>query len=549
MQLSKTQVQTILDNAPKGVDKKQLLDGLVQKGYDLEGVDNNAIRKTLAQTQPVQTQQAEKPNGLLSRLDNTGTELRSTVSDALQGTGQYSNDGVVKRGLEAAAAVPTAIGKGAIDFARMIPGVGTAVDAVADVVGKGLNAATDFLSNTDVIKGAAGNQVVNPDGTTSYAQNDKTIAEKGLELAVPIGTIAGSIAGTEAAVGSINNFKNTLSSASRSLDNALITRAESIFNKSPAIQSVPGASNKIVKFLADEPDIKTATVLKETSSSKFDDYVNKAREASIDPRKVTNFDRVGDTMETVAKSFKKKMDIIGAKKAEIVKPLGRGFDPFDSSSLVNDLTSISNKLPIESRSFVKNIIEKAKNVKTKFAADKLIDEVQDTLYVAGQQNVIPKGSAIQKQVSGAMGKFNQALKDSLPKEYGALNVKWSNYKKVTDILNKALGEVVDGQSVRGGSLVKQFFSPSGKKAKVVFEYIKKETNGAVDLAQDSILAKFTMDMFDDPRAKSLLQGVPSNSKGMIDKSLEIFADKSGLAKKVQEGIRDAKITKARDFTR
>lgn len=47
MQLSKQQVNTILSNAPSGVDKKKVLDNLILDGYDLEGVDSNAVRQSL----------------------------------------------------------------------------------------------------------------------------------------------------------------------------------------------------------------------------------------------------------------------------------------------------------------------------------------------------------------------------------------------------------------------------------------------------------------------------------------------------------------------
>lgn len=53
MQLTKDQVNTILQNAPAGSDKKGLLDGLVLRGYDLEGIDSNAIRQSL---QPTRTE-------------------------------------------------------------------------------------------------------------------------------------------------------------------------------------------------------------------------------------------------------------------------------------------------------------------------------------------------------------------------------------------------------------------------------------------------------------------------------------------------------------
>jgi hypothetical protein len=58
MQLNKSQVETILKNAPVGTDKKAILDGLIMRGYDLEGVDSNVVRQNL-QTQKTQEESSK----------------------------------------------------------------------------------------------------------------------------------------------------------------------------------------------------------------------------------------------------------------------------------------------------------------------------------------------------------------------------------------------------------------------------------------------------------------------------------------------------------
>lgn len=56
MELTKQQVNTILQNAPKGSDKTKILDGLVKRGYKLEGVDSNLVLKSLQPKQPTTDQ-------------------------------------------------------------------------------------------------------------------------------------------------------------------------------------------------------------------------------------------------------------------------------------------------------------------------------------------------------------------------------------------------------------------------------------------------------------------------------------------------------------
>lgn len=120
MKLSQDQVNTILKNAPANVDKKVILDGLITRGYELEGVDTNAVKQRLnldTTTQevpisgnmqvPKQEDNKDKP-GFLSRevgiLDNRfgaalndfkGTSEKSKGEPLpvriLQGVGSASN--------------------------------------------------------------------------------------------------------------------------------------------------------------------------------------------------------------------------------------------------------------------------------------------------------------------------------------------------------------------------------------------------------------------------------------------------------------------------
>lgn len=55
MNLSKDQVNAILNNAPSGVDKTEILDGLVSRGYSLEGVDMNQAQARVGQIEAQKT--------------------------------------------------------------------------------------------------------------------------------------------------------------------------------------------------------------------------------------------------------------------------------------------------------------------------------------------------------------------------------------------------------------------------------------------------------------------------------------------------------------
>lgn len=90
MQLTKRQVQVILDNAPVGVDKTKILDGLVQRGYELEGVDTAKVKQRLAQANvPKQGFMAETGQDIKSTIQNIGAagdEASRGVGEAIQAT-------------------------------------------------------------------------------------------------------------------------------------------------------------------------------------------------------------------------------------------------------------------------------------------------------------------------------------------------------------------------------------------------------------------------------------------------------------------------------
>jgi hypothetical protein len=160
---------------------------------------------------------------------------------------------------------------------------------------------------------------------------------------------------------------------------------------------------------------------------------------------------------------------------------------------------------------------------------------------------IPAGSSEDKLLKGLLGKYNGALKDSLPSSYSKINTDISNRLKALNILNRSLGEVVDGAPTRGAGLVKQFFSPAGTKTKTLFNYIKSTTG--VDLAQDAVLAKYVGEAYGDTKIKSLLENVPTSTTGAFNKAIDFTLEKTGVNKALQTAKRAGMIKKARDLTK
>lgn len=79
MELTKTQVSTILANAPVGADKKKIIEGLIGKGFSLEGFDKQAQAQVQTRTQVAEQAQGnqfeEKPKGFLAGARDFATSI------------------------------------------------------------------------------------------------------------------------------------------------------------------------------------------------------------------------------------------------------------------------------------------------------------------------------------------------------------------------------------------------------------------------------------------------------------------------------------------
>lgn len=308
------------------------------------------------------------------------------------------------------------------------------------------------------------------------------------------------------------------------------------------------SKQKVAEVLSNDPDARTVTILKETPTKKFDQYLAVAKQAAEDPRKLTPFEVVGDKMSVATKQLKELKDAAGKAKSDYVASLRHGMDKFDAKPYTDKLVSLKNATSIEAdRNLIDKVINKVSDVKTVQSADRLVDDVQEIIYRGNKDLTIPSGSSVDKQLRSIIGEINNKLKSQLPPGYGKLNTEFARLTKVTNSLNKALGEVVEGVPTRGAGLIKQFFSPSGRKAKELFQYIAQKTG--IDLAQDATLARFTMELYNDARAKSLLDGLPTSKSGILNKAIDFAVEKTGLGEGLQNASREGSAGRARGFTK
>lgn len=311
-------------------------------------------------------------------------------------------------------------------------------------------------------------------------------------------------------------------------------------------ESTGNLTGKALDFISNDPGAKVETILKRSTPQELDTYLNIAEKSAQSGEAKSVFEAVGDKMAETTKTLKTKLDGIGAAKSEVMKKNGNIDFTSQTSPLISQLEDIMKSFTEIDKAqapIVEKFIADAKNIKTAAQADTFIDKAQDALYTSDRTMVLPSGSALEKRLQKIIGEYNSSLKKAVPAEYASLNEQYAKLVEALSTINKSLGDTFEGVPLRGSGLIKQYFSPAGSKTKEIFEFIKKETNGEVDLAKDATLAKFAGQLFDDPNVNSLLGGIkdiPTTASAVVGKVIEKVGGEKATSLLRQSTIRKAK---------
>lgn len=500
MQITQEQLKIILDKQDPSLDKAKIVDSLVAKGVVIEGYN-------------------DKP----AKVEPT---LRSKIDSNIQDIANKNVDTPISGGIKALGSTAGLL-------------TGEALSAVGSVMPQGVkDAAGNVLNNYIEATGVKTNPLIQK-GVSAVAgaynqlpQEVRNVTEGVGELALNVLPVASSVK-----MG-VNSLGKVASNVAEGL------------SKVPQLST--GVAEKAMNLISADPQAKVVSILQRSTPDDVARVVESARKASLSGEAPTPFEITGNKLADTVKLLQTKLSAIGQAKSDIILPLREGMGSFvtETQPFIGKLTSLKNsfsEIDSSSKKIVQSVINDAKKVTTKMQADKLIDKLQDALYTGNQSQTIVQGSALDKQLRGILGGYNKSLKASLPKEYANLNDQYSKLVDTLSVVNKSLGDVVEGVPIRGASLIKQYFSPSGSKAKEIFEFIKKETNGQVDLAKEATLSKFAMELFDDTRANSLLSGIgdiPTTVGGVITKAVE----KVG-GERLQNAMRNSTVSKAKKLAK
>jgi len=532
MKLTKEQTQTIIDNGKmKGFSGKAVLDGLISRGYEPEGIDIASAKQAIQKEQkaPEVTQPIEQTPSAFQRIATGIQEKGANVADAISGQGQFEGKSSVERGVSATAQAFSAI-SGTV-YNALPDEARSTLDKIGGGIGKGINYIADKISDSKELQDIV---------TTG----DISKLESALKITSDLGLISGEAAGTKGVTKGITSTVDAVGTGINKIKTGVVSTVKDLVSSTDGLSKYPkviadAITEKITRI---EPKVKN--ILDTASIEKFDNYVKAGETAINNPRALTPLEIAGDKLnKVVLPTIKEDLGKIGtqmSKSLETVQNIQVPNASLDAIKFLKDSVK-GMKLTLEESKLIKQAISDLELGKspTIGTLDKTVNLLQSTLFEKAGNLSIPVTSRVKSLVNQTIGKLNttlkKAAKDALKSdEYALLNTEYATRVKLFQNLNKLL----QNEGKRGGSIIKRFFSPQDAGMKNIFKQIK-DLYG-VDLAEDATLAKFVMESLGDTRASSLLQMVPLSKGGIVQKGLSFVEDKLTNPIKKARGIIESK---------
>jgi len=257
-------------------------------------------------------------------------------------------------------------------------------------------------------------------------------------------------------------------------------------------------------------DSKTRNALNKTTQEEFETMRKVGEKAMEADGNITPYEVVGNKIIDGLKQIQDRAGSVGAAKSRIMEQAKVGYQKVGNIAQKKalDIQKMFSgvKLDPSDAKIVKNfqdtLMKLGNNPQLK-DVDAAIDLLQDQLYKSTRSNAVEVTDRVVGPLRKAIGELNGQVKTLGGEAYGKLNQEYADISAIVKELNARLGK--EGSSA--GALVKRLFSPSDARTKELFKELQKLTGQ--DYFKDARLAKFVMEALDDPRAKSLLEELPT----------------------------------------
>jgi len=561
MNISRQQFQTILDNAPVGVDKKKLMEKFVMDGHQIEGIDSNVVKQSL---QPKPTE-AVKPSFIEQQKEIlTGKERTERVKGIVERT-QKGEQGLG----QAAFQVGGEVIRGGFESFAGLPGIKQGFD----LIGKGLGA----LSETEPIKKAG--EVISPitgkalDWYNSLDENNKANVDAAIQYlsVIPAEKVGGAVlskalkvvdeaapavkATVDATKSAIKTSKDVIKSGATKVVNTIedfgrkinapdvadatkvsLNPKKALMESGQDIQvSVGGKLKKLSEVSpAEYEKMQLSTEKSLTNFTKEAELYKNNRNPLNDPTEI-----VGQRVDKALEFANKKRQNIGKKMGDIeVKytnenlPIGKK----TNSTFAETIKSFDSKFGMDAADA--KVVQKLVNdfdILEKGGAtigerlefvrswDKYLNDAKDT-FGKFKENATAN-TRIQNAVKTLKEETVSAI-SSKDKVYRGLRSQYSIYKKLDEIGDSLLGkDGLLGDRIKGGATVKRALKSNSDAGARQFLTKLKELTG-YDAIKEGDIALTAMENVGDYQGLSLLEVLNEGKGGIIKRGLKFVRNKA-----------------------
>jgi len=459
MELKREQVEALIQTGQKkGFTGKEVIDGLVRKGYQPEGVDVEAVKASFPK--PVVETQAPS---MFERVKTGIQEKGQKVQAQIAGEGQFADKNAIERGVGA-----TATGFSALSSSlyNVLPEVArNTLDKIGGGIGNGINYLADKISENPALQKFA----------SSESGKD---TERVMRVLSDLGVISGEILGADQAV---KGAKFLDTKARQAVDEVskfgsdLATEAEALRPDSSRIM------DRVAR-------------LKPTDATKFKNMTGKTQGEYLN--ETGNFGAPDKIIQNEATKF---VQTLNSKDAELAKLPGI----YKDNSITEAAKELVKKAQAESSGGVKApYLKQALELQAKAVGDgvnqaeiNILKRLFEKHVKLGYNKLTADSSVIKKatNIDTALRQFQ----DETAKSVGFTNLPEINKQiQTSKFLVDKLGDEIVGKNglnelgltdwimLSGGDatsvagfLTKKFFSDKGVKAKVAEMFSQAEPKG------------------------------------------------------------------------
>jgi hypothetical protein len=553
--VTKTQMQTILDNRPKGVSMDDVINAYRSNGYKVEGIDQPDVKEpTLA-------------DKLSSRASNVGNALKQGIEAGKDNSPSNFASGATKM-INAGASIP-----------------GQAIGAIGDVLGAGLNATGLDKPIATIVKPIVETDTAQKlmDFYHSLPQETQDLLGNATNIASVIPVVKGGQVGVDAT-------EQALKATSNAVKSGVQTATEAV---SPIVKGASDITRMAGESLARVPDrIKTNVAEKQAMDAEIKSLPNVTAQTAVrdgvdilDVKNLSNtlpenkniaskliqgvkefasgksktdpIEIVGSPIVQGLKAIEKKRSVVGKELGEISRNLGIITKPELTDGVFNRISKTIEGITLKNGKLIfkdtvlanspteQKAIQTAFNNATKWGDGRKAHLYRQELFeiLGGKKKSLENITDTQEK---ALNAIRAGLSDVLETKNPAYKALSNEYRKLMEPLSemrKAMKNIDPNSSddilnMSAGLLARRITSasPSNPQIRQILKSIdnvtKGTTAGSVEVLQDLYN---TLNKYYDIAPKTGFQnlvkeGTSESATGFIKDTLRDIAGKSNAVR-------------------